>query len=437
MSVDVTLWSSDAWSSAADIELLAQARSGSSEAYGELWRRHLPAAYAVASRYRGRSSAEDIVAEASARVLALIQAGKGPDEHFRAYFLSAVRTVAVDNARRDLRVVPAEADDLESLTEPVIEEYPGEGIDADLVRQAFAGLSERDQRLLWHTTVEGEAPRVLAPILGMTANAVSARAMRAREALRAHYLDAQASRRAVGADSDECRWTINHLGAHVRGRLPKRQAERVRNHLAQCSHATMVAAELAETNAGFRSLLVPLVLLAGISTPGFVSAGTLAGLGSGTLASGSSGGSSAPIRPDGSSAASGSTQVVVVGQQVAAVASSVAAAMVVGASLVGALPGTGPAPARPAAASTVPGGGVTVGTPGSTGTATAAGSATAGATAGASTPDSGTAPGQVPGSGADQAPGAGAGGLIGGLLPWESLGVGNGSGGDGSGFGGG
>ena len=113
MSADVTLWSSEAWSSAADVYLLARSREGSAEAFGELWRRHLPVAYAVAGRYRGRTAAEDIVAEASARVFSLIQDGKGPDEHFRAYFLSAVRTVAIDHSRRDLKVVPAEDQTLE------------------------------------------------------------------------------------------------------------------------------------------------------------------------------------------------------------------------------------------------------------------------------------------------------------------------------------
>ncbi|EWT03774.1 hypothetical protein N864_18660, partial [Intrasporangium chromatireducens Q5-1] len=362
MSVDVTLWSSEAWSSAADVQLLAEARSGSAEAYGELWRRHLPAAYAVASRHRGRSSAEDIVAEASARVLSLIQDGKGPEENFRSYFLSTVRTVAVDNARRDLRVVPAESDDLEALTDPVLEDFPGDGIDADLVREAFAGLSERDRRVLWHTTVEGEAPRTLAPVLGMTANAVSASAMRAREALRAHYLDAHAARQARSADSDECRWTIDHLGAHVRGRLPKRQAERVRRHLEQCPHAATVAGELTDINAGFPALLVPLILLGGLSTPGFVSAGALAGLSAGAVSAGSPapagsagpaageasetgpGGASAGASPNGGSGSgsaggSSASQTVVLGQQVAAVASSVAAAIVIGAGVVGASPG--------------------------------------------------------------------------------------------------
>lgn len=275
----MSMWSSEAWSSAADMYLLARSREGSAEAFGELWRRHLPAAYAVANRHRGRTAAEDIVAEASARVFALIQDGKGPDEHFRAYFLSAVRSVAVDHGRRELKVVPAEDETLEDLGAPVIDSVDGleQEFDAELIRTAFRSLSERDQRVLWHTTVEGEAPRTLAPALGMSANAVSARAMRAREALRANYLDACAQRSLPDADSDECRWAIAHLGAHVRGRLPKRQNARVEEHLRTCQHAATVAADLRAIHAEFPALIVPFVFLAGVSTAGFVNATAFVG----------------------------------------------------------------------------------------------------------------------------------------------------------------
>ena len=285
------MWSSEAWSSAADLYLLARSREGSAEAFGELWRRHLPAAYAVATRYRSRTAAEDIVAEASARVFSLIQEGKGPEEHFRAYFLSAVKTVAIDQGRRELKVVPTEDDQLERLSEPALDDVNGlgEGFDADLIRTAFRGLSERDQRVLWHTTVEGDAPRTLAPVLGMSANAVSARAMRAREALRAQYLDACARRALPNADSEECRWVISHLGAHARGRLPKRQKARVEEHLKSCEHASLVAADLRAIHSEFPALIVPLVLLAGLSTPGFVSAVATAALASGASAAGAAG----------------------------------------------------------------------------------------------------------------------------------------------------
>ena len=107
MSAPALLWGQE-WSDADDVTLLGMVRGGDAEAYAELWRRHLPAAYAVAHRHRGRTSAEDVVAEASLRVYDLIRAGKGPLTNFRSYFLSAVRTIAVDYARGELRVVPTE-----------------------------------------------------------------------------------------------------------------------------------------------------------------------------------------------------------------------------------------------------------------------------------------------------------------------------------------
>ncbi len=300
MSADTTLWSSESWSSAADLYLLGRAREGSAEAFGELWRRHLPAAYAVAHRNRGRAAPEDIVAEAATRVFALIRDGRGPDEHFRAYFLSTVRTVAVDTARRDLRAVPTKDTELESLVEPVADIGAGGELGADLgndegvdlVREAFRGLPERDQRVLWHTTVEGAAPRIVAPALGMTANAVSVRAMRARDSLRAAYLDVRAERGLADADSDECRWTIEHLGALVRGRLPKRQTQRAQAHVESCTHAAAIAADLRAVHDEFPSLVVPLLLAVGVSTPGFISAGALAGL---TSAAGAAGAGTAGV----------------------------------------------------------------------------------------------------------------------------------------------
>ncbi|TQM64183.1 sigma-70 family RNA polymerase sigma factor [Humibacillus xanthopallidus] len=296
MSAETALWSRDAWESAPDEVLLREARAGSAEAYGELWRRHLPAAYGVAGKHGGRTPAEDIVAEAATKIFTLLQSGRGPDEHFRAYFLTTVRTVAADHTRRELRLLPVSDDDLERLAEPAegaddtaLETGDAGGselYDTELVRAAFAGLPERDQRVLWHTTVEGEPPRVVAPMLGMTAGAVSSRAMRARESLRSGYLDAYAERCLEHAESRECSWTIERLGRLVRGRLPRRQTERAEAHLASCPHAAAVAADLREIQRGFPALVVPLVLTVGFGSSGLAAALGFAGVGAAGVGAG-------------------------------------------------------------------------------------------------------------------------------------------------------
>ncbi|WP_404391902.1 sigma-70 family RNA polymerase sigma factor [Humibacillus xanthopallidus] len=296
VSAETALWSRESWESAPDAALLDQAREGSAEAFGELWRRHLPAAHGVAGKHGGRTPPEDIVAEAATKVFTLLQAGRGPDEHFRAYFLTTVRTVAADHTRRELRAVPVADDDLELLVDPAAaadDEASGAGgvgdselFDTELVRTAFSGLPERDQQVLWHTTVEGEAPRVVAPRLGMTAGAVSSRAMRARESLRAGYLDAYAERCLAHAESRECTWTIERLGRLVRGRLPRRQTQRAEAHVATCPHAAAVVADLQEIYRGFPALIVPLVLAAGFGTSGLAAALGFAGAGAGAAGAG-------------------------------------------------------------------------------------------------------------------------------------------------------
>lgn len=257
--------------------LLARTREGSDEAYAELWRRHLPAAYAVANRYQPNGHAEDVVAEAATRVLALLKDGRGPEENFRSYFLTAIRSVAVDAGRRDDKVVPTPAEDLDELMDPMVEPHDDDGFDPELVREAFRRLPERDQRVLWHTTVEGEAPRVVGPALGMSANAVSVRAMRAREALRVGYLQAHAAQHLAAAESAECRWAIGVLADHVRGHLPKRASDRLKEHLAGCEHDRAVQTQLRSLHDRFPALVVPLVFLAGASTPGFLGGALFAG----------------------------------------------------------------------------------------------------------------------------------------------------------------
>jgi RNA polymerase sigma factor (sigma-70 family) len=283
------MWSSEAWSSAADMYLLGRSREGSDEAFAELWRRHLPAAHAVATRYRGAGQAEDLVAEAATRVLTLIKEGRGPEENFRAYFLSAVRSVAVDEGRRAVRPVPTADDELHDLVDPLVDRAGDEGFDPELVRAAFRHLSERDRRILWHTTVEGEAPRFVAPALGMSANAVSVRAMRAREALRVNYLEAYAAQHLPGAETAECHWALGVLGTEVRGRLPKRARDRLSEHLDGCAHETELLTRMLAIQARFPALVVPLLFVAGTSAPGFLGGAALASLGGAASAAGAAG----------------------------------------------------------------------------------------------------------------------------------------------------
>jgi len=265
---------------ASDSVLLSRARLGDDGAFAALWRRNLPAAYGAATRFRGRVSPEDLVAEASARMLRLIREGNGPSENFRSYFMSTVRTVGVDAVRREMSIVPTDTSDLDriAVADKDLSALGAEGVDTDLVRAAFRQLSESDRQLLWHTMVEGDPPRVVAPLLGVSANVVSARAMRARDELRARYLDVWVQRRVPVCGEPECRWTLDHLSGHVRGRLTARQRERAEAHLAHCTRDARLAVELRRVYDGFGVLTGPIVLAAGAAMAGTLQHGTMAGL---------------------------------------------------------------------------------------------------------------------------------------------------------------
>src|SRR2546430_11321812 len=75
-----------------DAALLAATRAGDTEAFGRLYRRHVGAARRLAaSLATDRGAAEELVSEAFAKVLAVLQRGGGPDAAFRAYLHTALR----------------------------------------------------------------------------------------------------------------------------------------------------------------------------------------------------------------------------------------------------------------------------------------------------------------------------------------------------------
>lgn len=137
---------------------------------------------------------------------------------------------------------------------------------------AFGSLPERWQLVLWHLDVEGNKPADIAPLLGMSANSVSALAYRAREGLRQAYLQSHLA----PALHASCRTTTGLLGAYVRHGLSSRDAAKVDTHLEDCSRCTGLYLELADINSNLSAILGPALL-------GTAFAGYAAGTGVGAL----------------------------------------------------------------------------------------------------------------------------------------------------------
>lgn len=271
-----------------DAELITAVRRGDTASFGVLFARHSGAATAVARRYLPASDADDAVAGAFEKVLGVLRAGKGPDVAFRAYLFTVVRRRAVEMLERGRRAAPTDDDHVfESAVGPLAssEDPALKGFEDSTVARAFQALPERWRSVLWYTDIEGLAPADVAPALGMTPNAVSALAYRAREGLRQAYLQAHL---ADVADDDVCARTNAQLGAYVRGGLSRRESTRVEEHLEDCARCRAVALELGDLAAGMRATVAPLVV-------GLLGLAALGGLplvlaGAGASAAGSAGG---------------------------------------------------------------------------------------------------------------------------------------------------
>ncbi|PWK90771.1 RNA polymerase sigma factor (sigma-70 family) [Lentzea atacamensis] len=243
-----------------DRDLLARVREGDDSAYGELFSRHADAIRRFSLRHvREAAEADDLTAEAFFRMLQAIRRGSGPTDHVRTYLLTVARRVAWEwsGRRRD---VPVEDEELGRRVEPV-GDNANRRAEHNLITRAFSSLPERWRVVLWRVEVEGERPATVAPHFGLSPNAMSALARRAREGLRAAYLQAH-----LAADDgrSSCAAIRSKLGTYTAGGVQGVEERRIRAHLDTCSSCAQLHTELNEVCATLRAnaafLIVPSTL---------------------------------------------------------------------------------------------------------------------------------------------------------------------------------
>ncbi|MFE4951924.1 sigma-70 family RNA polymerase sigma factor [Leifsonia sp. NPDC056665] len=236
-----------------DSELVALTREGDNSAFAELWRRHYTAGLAVARSFSSSLDPDDLVSEAFARTFKLIGNGGGPTVGFRPYLFTVIRNTAASWGASQEWTSLEQAHEVED--ERFSEEALLTAFDQSLAVKAFRRLPTAWQEVLWYTEVEGMRPRQVGPLLGMNANAVAALAYRAREGLRQSWIQIHLS---TLSEDSECRWTVEHLGAKLRGRLSKSDLRRVNDHLEDCTLCPIVAEEAADANRRIALILLPL-----------------------------------------------------------------------------------------------------------------------------------------------------------------------------------
>ncbi|MFC8922497.1 sigma-70 family RNA polymerase sigma factor [Cellulosimicrobium sp. NPDC057127] len=294
-----------------DAELITAVRAGDASAFGVLYERHAAAARTVARQYvRSTADADDVVSDAFARTLSVLQNGGGPDVTFRAYLFTVVRRLSYDLVKGARRTEPTDDErTFESAFGPMAstEDPTLEGFERSVVTRAYQTLPERWRAVLWYTEVESLSPAEIAPILGLTANGVSALAYRAREGLRQAYLQQHLS----SVPAKECEGVSSLLGSFVRGGLAKRETARVEAHLEGCGDCRALVLELGDVSHGMRAVIAPLVLgvgalgLVGTALP--VGGGAGVGAGAAALAAAAGGGSGSAGGTGSGGAGSGAT----------------------------------------------------------------------------------------------------------------------------------
>jgi RNA polymerase sigma factor (sigma-70 family) len=228
-----------------DAELIASVRSGQISAYGVLYARHVGAARHLAGCLaRCRADVDDWVAQAFAKVLTVLRAGRGPDSAFRPYLLTALRRVAYDATRRDRRVELTEDVETAAGWQRVSEPFRDTvqiSLERQLAARAFGRLPRRWQKVLRYTEIEGHTPAEVASLFGLSANGVSALALRAREGLRVEYLRVFLT---GGEVPPRCQPFVDRLGALHRGQLSRRRAAWVEKHLTGCPGCRLLLDQL-------------------------------------------------------------------------------------------------------------------------------------------------------------------------------------------------
>jgi RNA polymerase sigma factor (sigma-70 family) len=348
----------DGMGTAAEGELLARARAGDDAAFAELYRRHAAAVRRYARLCcRDPHTADDLTAEVFARALRVVRSGGGPRSSVRGYLLTMVRHQAAEWGAGDRREQPV-PDPVGAAGEPPAEGQEARLADRSMVVRAFRSLPPRWQEVLWHTAVEDEPVHRVAPRLGLTANATAVLAFRAREGLRAAYLQAHVSE-SLTAGRTECGRYAGRLGTYTRKPSRRHGFRQLRRHLAGCPRCRAAYLELVDLNATLRGVFWP-AGLAGVAAGAARLAGA-GGAGAGEAAAGlgASGLAGATTGLSGFAGLSGLAGVS--GGLLGKAALTATAALAAGAVVTGSVPGVGsgerdPVPAVTAVADPPPGG---------------------------------------------------------------------------------
>lgn len=229
-------------------------------AYGELYARHrLPALHFALRLNRDRAQAEDAVAEAFAKIWRAWGNGKGPDESFKAYLMAAVRSESYRRTATARATTVVEPDVLTFLSGSEPGDHAAEVAERDQLGRAFKTLPDTWQNALILIDIDGTPTADAAEKMELSPNSFSSLLRRAREGLRAAYLQEH-----VEPSAPECVEYSSALARFVRQQLSPKRAEAIEAHLSHCSHCRRQSFKLRSVNTSFQAWITPAALAAAL-----------------------------------------------------------------------------------------------------------------------------------------------------------------------------
>lgn len=243
---------------ASDMALVELARSGISDAYAELWKRHAPN-LTVAIRCFTGFDPDDIAQETFMRILLQIQAGKGPQTAFRAYAIMTARNIATNmsRSRTETEVTGIEDDAFEQLSVETTD-LGDDVLEKSFTYQVFNSLPTRWQEVLWYREVEDLPVKAFCTFLGMSENSTSALLLRAREGFKQAWIAANLEPQANL--SGECKWVVERLPQLTRGKATSSTKKKLNAHLVNCTRCSILSEQAEEVHSRLALVLLPGVM---------------------------------------------------------------------------------------------------------------------------------------------------------------------------------
>ncbi|QIK64394.1 RNA polymerase sigma factor [Leucobacter viscericola] len=255
-------------------QVLLRAREGDRAALGELYLLHHPYVLAHARRFlHDPGSSEDLVQDAFVATCEAIRRGKGPKFSFGHYWMTAIRSIALQKNTKSAREVLSGG--IEDYVTDLAEDLPVEDTGAV---DAFLTLPERRRKAIWLRAVQGVSVKEAATAMDLSPAAFSVLYYRAKEEMRLSFLLTVD----VAKLPEACRPFFAMLPALVRNSLRGAKAKRLQDHLSICDSCREQEQSMLAVASRFVAVLPLLAVIPSAPDPAAAAAQTTAGAKSAT-----------------------------------------------------------------------------------------------------------------------------------------------------------